>query len=343
MSLLQKPTVITLGEPAGIGVDCVLQIASQHPELSYVVIGNEQLLRDRARLLNLEITLYYYHPFQPWPPNKPGLYLYPVDLGVQVETGLLNLAHVPYVLKCLELAVDGCLQGEFHALVTGPVHKGIINQAGIQFSGHTEWLADYIRLKVEDTKQAIIHPVMLLTANSLRVALATTHLPLSQVASAITTRRLSDTLQVLHHDLKTKFNIPQPKILVCGLNPHAGEQGHLGREELETIIPTLELLRSQGLQLIGPVPADTAFITSYQKQVDVVLAMYHDQGLPVIKSQAFEEAVNVTLGLPIIRTSVDHGTALSLAGTGKASYHSLLAAINLANRLVAGEGDGVSP
>jgi len=225
----------------------------------------------------------------------------------------------------LKTAIDGCLRGEFDAIVTGPVHKGHLNNAGIAFTGHTEYLAE---------RSGARQPVMMLAAPNLRVALATIHLPLADVPKAITRDRLTAVLEVLHADLKQRFGIIDPEILVCGLNPHAGESGHLGREEIETIEPTLKTLRTQGLRLRGPVPADTAFIPSNLAGVDAVLAMYHDQGLPVLKHHDFAHAVNVTLGLPFVRTSVDHGTALELAGTGRADISSLVAAVDLACQLI---------
>lgn len=334
MKLREKPIAITLGEPAGIGADCVIEIASRFPELSCVVIGSESLLLARAEKLKCKIHFNRYSSSQSWPPSTPGMSILPVELAVQVNCGVLALDNVPYVLKCLEIAASGCLQGQFHAMVTGPVQKSLIEQAGIAFSGHTEWIANYLQHQLKNNLvNEEIWPVMLLTHEQLRVALVTTHMPLSQVPLAITSERLSRTLRVIFHDLKNRFNIDEPRVLVCGLNPHAGEAGHLGREEIDVIIPTLELFRQQGYQVVGPVPADTAFVPEFLEDIDLVLAMYHDQGLPVIKSYGFDDAVNVTLGLPIIRTSVDHGTALSLAGTGKAKYGSLLAAIQLANQL----------
>jgi 4-hydroxythreonine-4-phosphate dehydrogenase len=235
--------------------------------------------------------------------------------------GRLDPANAPYVLAVLDAATDGCLAGRFDAMVTAPVHKGVINEAGVRFTGHTEYLAERCGAPL---------PVMLLAGGGLRVALATTHLPLAHVSSAITAQRLEGVLRVLDADLRAKFGIAAPRILVCGLNPHAGEGGHLGREEIEVIEPTLERLRAQGLHLTGPVPADTAFLPARVAGHDAVLAMFHDQGLPVLKHASFGHAVNVTLGLPIVRTSVDHGTALDLAGTGRADPGSLRAALHLA-------------
>jgi len=239
------------------------------------------------------------------------------------KAGILDSRNAPYVLQCLRLATEGCLKGDYAALVTGPVHKGIINDAGIPFSGHTEFLAELSNS----------YPVMMLTCPGLRVALATTHLPLRDVSDAITPELLLQVIQILHADLQAKFQINDPKILVCGLNPHAGESGHLGTEEMNIIAPVLETLRQQGLQLLGPLPADTLFTPRYLDQADVILAMYHDQGLPVLKHKGFGHAVNITLGLPFVRTSVDHGTALELAGSGKAGVGSLLAAIHQAAQM----------
>jgi 4-hydroxythreonine-4-phosphate dehydrogenase len=240
--------------------------------------------------------------------------------------GHLDPANARYVLALLDAALEGCINGRFDAMVTAPVHKGVINDAGVPFSGHTEYLAEHTGTTL---------PVMLLVGGGLRVALATTHLPLAAVSAAVTAERLSAVLEVLDADLRTKFGIASPRILVCGLNPHAGEGGHLGREEIEVIAPTLQRLQRAGLQLTGPVPADTAFLPERLAGHDAVLAMYHDQGLPVLKRAAFGEGVNVTLGLPIVRTSVDHGTALDLAGTGRADAGSLHAAVRLAFELCA--------
>ncbi len=312
---------VTPGEPAGIGPDLCLRILDQSHDCHLVLIADPQLLEERAALLGLPFDL----PIWSGHPHKPArAYLLPIDANQPTVVGQLNSANARYVLNTLERAVTGCLKTEFDALVTGPVHKGIINDAGIAFTGHTEFLA-----QLSHTEQ----PVMLLTCPGLRVALATIHLPLAQVSRHLTRPHLLRILNVLHHDLQSRFGIPQPTILVCGLNPHAGEGGHLGHEEIEVISPVIEQLRAQGRRIVGPVPADTAFLPTQLAQVDAVLAMYHDQGLPVIKHHDFAHAVNVTLGLPFIRTSVDHGTALELAGTGQADASSLLAALQLAIRL----------
>jgi 4-hydroxythreonine-4-phosphate dehydrogenase len=242
-----------------------------------------------------------------------------------VKAGSLDPANSPYVIECLRRAVQGCRNHEFDALVTGPVHKGVINDAGIPFTGHTEFLA---------AESGTAQVVMMLAAPGLRVALATTHLPLAAVSRAITPAHLRGVLRILHADLRLKFGIPDPLILVCGLNPHAGEGGHLGREEIEVIEPVLATLRAEGIKLHGPVPADTAFIPASLAGVDAVLAMYHDQGLPVLKAHDFAHAINITLGLPFVRTSVDHGTALELAGSGRADPSSLRAAVEAALRMI---------
>jgi len=314
--------VITAGEPAGIGLDIVLQTLQQHTwDKKLVVIADPELLDYRAKQLNIDINFQIYDAKHPQGSSTDTIVVLPVVCPSPVVVGQLDVRNAIYVLETLEVAAKGCLNGEFAAMVTAPIHKGIINDAGIKFSGHTEFLAE-----LSDTKL----PVMMLAADKLRVALATTHLPLSQVSDAITAELLEDILSILHHDLQSKFSIPNPHILVCGLNPHAGESGHMGHEEIEIIEPTLERMRKKGMNLSGPLPADTLFTPKYLDTADAVLAMYHDQGLPVLKYVGFGNAINITLGLPIIRTSVDHGTALDLAGTGKANIGSLLAAINLA-------------
>jgi len=316
---------ITPGEPAGIGPDLVLQIAQQDFAAELVVIANRELLLQRAKLLNLPITL---HDFIPTASVKihqsQHLTIIDVPLKNTVTPGHLDKANAEYVVKTLQIAGEGCLQKTFAAVVTGPVHKAIINDAGIKFSGHTEFFAELAGVK---------EVVMMLMAKQLRVALVTTHLPLAEVAKAITPEKLTAIIKILHHDLETKFGIAKPKIFVAGLNPHAGESGKMGREEIDTIIPVLEKLRKENINLIGPLPADTLFLPKNLAEADAFLAMYHDQGLPVLKFYGFEEAINITLGLPFIRTSVDHGTALELAGTGKASSMSFKNAINEAIKL----------
>jgi 4-hydroxythreonine-4-phosphate dehydrogenase len=314
--------VLTTGEPAGIGPDLCLQIASQELPCELVVAGDPGLLTQRAKQLGLDIELVTWGPIADISfPHPPGhLLVWPIAEVADLTPGQLSPANADYVLKTLGAATEACLAGQFDAMVTGPVNKASINEAGIPFSGHTEYIAGLTGGK----------PVMLLTAPGLRVALATTHLPLSQVSQNITPERLKQTLRILDHDLRKRFGIPHPRILVAGLNPHAGEGGYLGREEIEVITPALDVLRHAGLNLIGPLPADTLFLPPLLADADAVLAMYHDQGLPVLKHMGFGRAVNITLGLPIIRTSVDHGTALELTGTGKADLGSLLAAVDAA-------------
>ncbi|WP_455217656.1 4-hydroxythreonine-4-phosphate dehydrogenase PdxA [Kaarinaea lacus] len=316
--------LITPGEPAGIGPDIVLQMASQPIEARVVCIADVSTMRERASLLDLDIQINEVTDISAVQKHRPGkLDVLAVGLEQPVIPGQLNSANAPYVLDCLRLAVELISSKQAHALVTGPVHKGIINEAGIAFTGHTEFLAEL----TSGT------PVMMLAADTLRVALVTTHLPLSQVSASITSEKLRQVITILHHDLVEDFDIAQPEILICGLNPHAGEDGHLGREEIEIIEPVIKELRQQGMKLTGPLPADTLFTPHHLQQADAVLAMYHDQGLPVLKHVGFGHAVNITLGLPIIRTSVDHGTALDLAGTGKANAGSLHTALDLAIQL----------
>lgn len=318
---------LTPGEPAGIGPDLCIQIAQQgHPQ-QLVAICDPQLLSDRATQLGLPLTIREYQPELPLQATPPGtLWVAPVKLKAPAVAGSLNSDNAHYVLDTLTRATQGCLSGEFAAIITAPVHKGIINDAGIPFSGHTEFLE---QLTGSDKV------VMMLATEGLRVALATTHLPLMDVPAAITQPLLEQVLTVLHNDLKQSFGLEKPRILVAGLNPHAGEGGHMGREEIDTIIPVLNRLRAQGFNLSEPLPADTLFTDKLLQTADAVLAMYHDQGLPVLKYKGFGRAVNVTLGMPIIRTSVDHGTALDLAGSGTADCGSLLTAIDYAASMAA--------
>lgn len=315
--------VLTPGEPAGIGPDLVIQLAQQQWSAELVVCADRNLLKARASQLGLPLTLHEYDAkHDPKLHSPSSLVVCHVPLEVQVEAGTLDERNGQYVIATLTRASQGNLSGEFAAVVTGPVHKGIINQAGIAFSGHTEFFAQQAERR---------DVVMMLATNGLRVALVTTHIPLAYVAKALTPSRLERVIQILHHDLIHKFGIASPRILVCGLNPHAGEGGHLGREEIDVIQPVLEKLRQEhGWQLLGPLPADTIFQPKYLQDADVVLAMYHDQGLPVLKYKGFGDAVNITLGLPFIRTSVDHGTALDLAGTGRANPGSLNVALQQA-------------
>ena len=313
---------LTPGEPAGNGPDLVLALAARPHAAPLIAIADPDLLRARAKKLRLRVKI---TDFTEGARAQPGvLPVVPVALRAPVKAGQLNPANAPYVLDTLRRAVELCRADARSAIVTAPVHKGVINDAGIAFTGHTEFLAQLTGAAT---------PVMMLVAGTLRVALATTHLPLSAVPRAITREVILDTLRVLHADLRDKFGIARPRILVAGLNPHAGESGHLGREEIEVIAPALEQLRSEGLQLEGPLPADTLFTPRTLARGDAVLTMYHDQGLPVLKYAGFGSAVNVTLGLPIVRTSVDHGTALELAGTGRADSGSLAAAAALAAKL----------
>lgn len=313
---------LTPGEPAGIGPDLTIALAQRGCDDEIVVLADAQLLQDRARDLQLPLRIRDFDPQIPARPlAKSELCVLDIPLRAPCQAGQLEAANGHYVLDTLSRAVDGCVAGEFDAYITAPVHKGVINDAGISFSGHTEFLAERTQ-----TDQV----VMMLATEGLRVTLATTHLPLKDVPAAITPESLTTTLKIIQHDLKHQFGIHAPKILVCGLNPHAGEGGHMGREEIEVIEPVLEQLRKQGMNLIGPLPADTLFTPKVLDDADAVLAMYHDQGLPVLKFKGFGQAVNITLGLPIIRTSVDHGTALDLAGTGNADLGSLLTALQYA-------------
>lgn len=322
-----KRIAITPGEPAGIGPDLVLSLAQQNWPHELVICANSQLMVERAAQLGLPVEIIDYDPAQPARPHQAGtLVVANQALRAPVTIGELNEQNGHYVLDTLTRAADGCMSGEFAAVVTGPVHKGVINRAGVSFSGHTEFFA-----QKSDTSQV----VMMLATEGLRVALVTTHIPLAYVSQAVTADRLQQVIRILHADLVSKFGIQQPKIYVCGLNPHAGEDGCLGMEEIEVISPALEQLRQQeGMDLIGPLPADTIFQEKYLADADTVLAMYHDQGLPVLKFKGFGKSVNITLGLPFIRTSVDHGTALELAGTGQADTGSLWTALSHALELV---------
>ena len=318
---------ITPGEPAGIGPDLVVTLAQTPQDPQIIAVASPQLLEQRARQLGLPLTLKTWQSDAPRSRNEAGeLWVLPVALAAPVTPGTLDQNNAAYVIETLTQAIDGCTRNEFDALVTAPVHKGIINDAGVAFSGHTEFFAEHTHTD---------NVVMMLATEELRVALVTTHLPLSQVSAAITATHLQRVIEILHGDLREKFGIADPRILVLGLNPHAGEGGHLGREEIDVIEPYLLALRARGFLLEGPLPADTAFTPKHLARADAVLAMYHDQGLPVLKYQGFGRAVNITLGLPVIRTSVDHGTALDIAGTGTADSGSLHTALALAIRLAA--------
>ena len=312
------PLALTPGEPAGVGPDLLLALTQDGFTQPLIAIADPNMLAARAAQLGLPLTIL---PPDPLPSPPGALRVLPVALGAPAEAGRLDVRNAAYVLETLRIAVAGCMEGRFAGMVTGPVHKGIINDAGVPFSGHTEFLAE-----ATGTPRV----VMMLATPGLRVALATTHLPLSQVPAHITAESLEETLLILHRALVERFGIAAPRILVAGLNPHAGEGGHMGREEIEIISPCLERLRARGLQLEGPLPADTLFTPKHLEHADAVLAMYHDQGLPVLKYAGFGQAVNITLGLPIVRTSVDHGTALDLAGKGGAHAGSLRFAIETA-------------
>lgn len=322
---------LTPGEPAGIGPDLAVLLANRHNDHEIVAIADPQLLLERAAILGLPLTLRNIDFNQPARPLAKGeLGILPIPLATPATAGRLNVANGLYLLSTLDAAIAGCLNGQMDALVTGPIQKSVINEAGVAFSGHTEYLAE----KTHTEKV-----VMMLATKGLRVALATTHLPLRDVADAINPTELSQVIRILERDLREQFGIAKPRILVCGLNPHAGEGGHLGREEIEIIEPTLALLRQENMNLIGPLPADTLFTPKHLHHADAVLAMYHDQGLPVLKYKGFGAAVNVTLGLPIIRTSVDHGTALDLAGTGNIDTGSLYTALDYAIDMVKARND----
>jgi 4-hydroxythreonine-4-phosphate dehydrogenase len=320
---MRSPVIaVTPGEPAGIGPELCVRLAAEPRDFVLVFIADPQVLDAAARALGLPF------PCAAWPEREPargGSYVLPIRTARPVSAGRLDPQNARYVIETLEAAIDGCVRGDFGALVTGPVHKGVINDAGIAFTGHTEFIGARVRAD----------PVMMLACPGLRVALATTHVPLAQVSRHITRERLTRVITILHDDLQRKFRIAAPRISVCGLNPHAGESGHLGREEIDILQPVIAALASRGMQLRGPLPADTAFLPAELAQTDAVLAMYHDQGLPVLKYRDFAHAVNITLGLPFVRTSVDHGTALDLAGLGRADPSSLYAAIACARELCA--------
>ena len=305
-----KKIAYTVGEPAGIGPELILQLAQSHAVDDLVVIGDRRLLEKRAQQLDIKL------------PDELEILDTPIS---NIEaTGQADAANVSGVMNMLNLAIDGCLAGTYSAMVTGPLHKGVINDAGLAFSGHTEYLAE---------RTGGHKPVMLLATSSLRVALVTTHLPLKDVSAAISQELVIEVCEIIDRELRSKYSIPKPRLLVCGLNPHAGEGGHLGMEEIEIITPALNNLIAKGIDVVGPLPADTLFTPKYLANGDVAIAMYHDQGLPVLKSQGFGNAANITLGLPIIRTSVDHGTAFDLAGTGSADIGSLLTALSVAREM----------
>ena len=317
---------LTAGEPAGIGPDLCIQLAQLELNCQLVVIAAPELLIARAEELGLPLRLVEYHPDMPRQITPAGCLIYCAEpLASEVEASILDANNSNYVVNTLQRALDGCLSAEFDGVVTGPVHKGVINDAGIAFTGHTEFFAD---------GAGVDKVVMMLATDELRVALVTTHLPLSAVSDAITKDNVSQTLSIINRSFKEQFGLEQPRVAVCGLNPHAGESGHMGMEEIEVISPVIEQLKSDNPHISGPWPADTIFVKDKLTDYDVVVAMYHDQGLPVLKHNGFGEAVNITLGLPFIRTSVDHGTALDLAGTGRADLGSLKTAINMAINMV---------
>lgn len=316
-----QPLAITAGEPAGIGPDLCIQLAQQGFSEPVVLVCAPSVLTERAEALGLPVKIKQWQPGMSAISQPGEVFVYPVSLGGQVKPGELSTDNADYVLETLTTAAEGCMDGLFSGMVTAPVHKGIINDAGIEFTGHTEFLQALCGVE---------RVVMMLASEQMRVALVTTHLPLANVASAVTKPLMRQIINILDHDLKTKFGIAQPKVLVAGLNPHAGESGHMGMEEIDTIEPVLKEFRGKGMNLVGPLPADTLFTPRWLDDADAVLAMYHDQGLPVLKYQSFGSAVNITLGLPIIRTSVDHGTALDLVGTKKADTGSFKQAIKSA-------------
>ena len=313
---------ISSGEPAGIGPDICATVAMLPFDARIVFVADPSLIETRARLLGLDLTLREIDDDQNIAEHQQGIMqILPITAAHPSDPGELNLGNSPYVLKTIDTAVDLCNTKKCDAMVTAPVQKSAINQAGIRFTGHTERIAE---------KTGSNHPVMMLTNSQFRVCLATTHMPLARVPENITQENLCRTAEIIHSDMQKLFGIKQPRIAVCGLNPHAGESGHLGTEEQETIKPAIAKMQNAGIAVTGPIPADTAFTSRSLGACDVVLAMYHDQGLPVIKHSGFGKIVNITLGLPIVRTSVDHGTALDLAGTGNADHSSLRAAINMA-------------
>lgn len=328
MSRRSPLLAVTAGEPAGIGADLCLQLAQHAHAAPFVVLCDKQLLQQRAAQLGARVQLIDYIDNNNAVCAAGQLLVLHVPLLQPVVAGRLNPANSPYVLALLRRAVEGCQSGEFSAMVTAPVHKGVINDAGIPFTGHTEFLAEL-------THTPLV--VMMLVGGGMRVALATIHLPLREVADTISGELLQRVLTIMQLDLQRRFGIAHPRILVAGLNPHAGEDGYLGREEIDIMIPALNKLREQGMDVSEPLPADTLFTPHRLAQCDAVLAMYHDQGLPVLKHASFGRGVNITLGLPIIRTSVDHGTALDLAGSGHAEVGSLIEAMQVATQMIASE------
>ena len=316
---------LTSGEPAGIGPELCLAAARAALPVELVCLADRTLLAERAAQLGWPINLRDYDANTRQPSQPNTLTVLHTPLAAPSKAGQLDKRNARYVLDLLDRAIKGTISGEFAAIVTAPVHKGVINDGGVPFTGHTEYLAEHTGGSL---------PVMMLAAPGMRVALATTHLPLKDVSAALTIESLLKTATIINDDLRKWWGIAAPRIAVCGLNPHAGEGGYLGREEIDVIAPAIQLMRERGIQATGPLPADTAFVPQMLDQCDAVLAMYHDQGLPVIKHAGFERTVNITLGIPILRTSVDHGTALDLAGTGRADPRSLMAAIELASQII---------
>jgi 4-hydroxythreonine-4-phosphate dehydrogenase len=319
------PIACTPGDPAGIGPDLVLMLAAERSLGEIIVLASGKMLADRALELGLNIELIH------WPGRavrKGQLAILEVACPVTVEAGIADPAYAPYVLETLDLAIEGCLEGNFSAMVTGPVNKAVISEAGVPFSGHTEYLAE---------RTGAARAVMMLATEGLRVALLTTHMPLSDVSATVSRGLVEQVLRIIDDDFRKRIGITRPRILVCGLNPHAGEGGHLGREEIESIIPAINALREEGMDVSGPLPADTLFTRHHLDNADVVLTMYHDQGLPVLKYKGFGRATNITLGLPIVRTSVDHGTAFELAGSGRIETGSMLESIDVARAMAGSE------
>ncbi len=321
---------LTSGEPAGVGPELCVAIAQRQLPGEVVCLADRELLESRAKRVGLPLAVRPYEPSR-FQAHDPGtLSVCHIPLRTESTPGRLEVRNAGYVLALLDRAIEGALAGEFDAIVTAPVHKGVINDAGVAFTGHTEYLAE---------RTGVSRPVMMLTTGELRVALATTHLPLKAVSDALSIESLCETAAILDRDLRRRWGIEAPRIAVCGLNPHAGESGHLGDEETRVIGPAIERMQQSGIRATGPLPADTVFVPGVLARYDAVLAMYHDQGLPVIKYAGFDRAVNITLGLPIVRTSVDHGTALDLAGTGRADAGSLVAAVEAAVRLAQPAGE----
>ena len=323
---MSNSLLITPGEPGGIGPDLVCQLAQKPLPYALCAAANPGLLQSRADLLGVPLTVHECTvETLPEAPLKAGhIAVVPITLAAAVKVGQASIEQASYVLQCLDVAIDACLAGHAGAMVTGPINKASIIEAGYEFSGHTEYLAQ---------RTGVERVVMMLASDNMRVALATTHLPLVEVSAAITRSSLEQTILILHAEIQKRFGLAEPRISVCGLNPHAGEQGHLGREEIDVIGPVCDSMRAAGMNITGPLPADTAFTPKSLLAVDAVLAMYHDQGLPVIKHSDFSRTVNVTLGLPIVRTSVDHGTALDIAGSGLADTASLKAALDMAQTM----------